>query len=249
MKAPVRILGLPVHPVSRGEAIEEIRRFVASDEPHLIITADASALMFARRDPEFRDIFQQASLVTADGAGVVSAVKLAGVPIRERCSGVELVDDIASEAAEQGWGVYLLGAAPGVAEAAAEELRRRHPQLSVRGCHDGFFADSDAVAESIRNSGASILFVAMGMPRQEKWFWERRDQLGVKVAMGVGGSFDVLSGRVRRAPPFFQKHGLEWLYRFVCAPRKSSRKIVLLPIFAGLAIAEARRRRKHSERP
>lgn len=243
MKAPVHILGLPVHPVSRDQALEEIERFVAEGSSHLVITADASALMFARRDPEFRAIFEQASLVTADGAGVVRAVGLAGARMRERCSGVELVEDIARRAAQTGWRVYLLGAAPGVAEAAGAELARRYPGLVLSGCGDGFFEDGEAAAAAIREAGTDILLIAMGMPRQEKWFWSHREQLGVKVAMGVGGTFDVLSGRVRRAPVFFQKHGLEWLYRFMCAPRKSSRKIILLPIFAGLALAEARRRR------
>ncbi|MEI6915435.1 MAG: WecB/TagA/CpsF family glycosyltransferase [Armatimonadota bacterium] len=240
---PAILLGLPIYAVSRAEALECVEGFVSSDRPHLVITADASALMFARSDPEFAEVFKQASLVTADGAGVVKALRLAGHPIGERCSGVDLVVDIAQKSAGAGWKLFFLGAAPSVAEAAAKELQCRFPGLEIAGCNDGFFKDDSAIIEKIRQSGADILFVAMGMPRQEKWFWKHRDELGVKVGMGVGGTFDVLSGGVKRAPAFFQKHGLEWLYRFIMAPKKSSRKIVLLPVFALLACAEARRRR------
>ncbi len=234
---------LPVDLVDRAGALQAAERIVESGGPGLIVTADASALIIGRRDPEFAQIIRSADLVTADGAGVVRALKHLGHPVRERVCGVDLVADISGLAARKGWGVFLLGAEPGVAEAAAGRLRERFPGLRIAGTHHGFFTDDAAVVRLVRDSGADILFIAMGMPRQEKWFWKHRDELGVRLAMGVGGSLDVLSGRVRRAPEFFQKHGLEWLYRFTLAPAKSSRKIVLLPLFAGLTFAEARRRR------
>ena len=182
--------------------------------------------------------------MTADGAGVVRALKAAGRPVPERCSGCDLIVDIAREAAGRGWSLFFLGAAPGVAEAAVENLKRQFPDLKVAGVRDGYFTDDDEVVSQVRQASPDVLLVAMGMPKQEKWFWKHRDRLGAKVAMGVGGSFDVLSGAVRRAPEFYQKHGLEWLYRFACAPRKSSRKMLMLPVFAGLLIADSIRRRR-----
>lgn len=244
MRDPVPVLGLPVDPVSRAEAVECITGFIASGGPHLVVTADASALIIARRDPEFRQVVQQASLVTADGAGVLRALKVAGRPAPERCSGCDLIVDIAAEAERQGWSIYLLGAAPGVAEAAAANLKERFPNLAVAGCRDGYFADDEAVVSEIAQASPDILLIAMGMPKQEKWFWRHRDRLCARVAMGVGGSFDVLSGAVQRAPEFYQRHGLEWLYRFASAPRKSSRKMLLLPVFAGLLLLEALRRKR-----
>lgn len=241
------VVGAPVSLATRSETHKAIEEFVASGTPHLIVTADASCLIMARRDPEFAEILRSASLVTADGAGVVGALRMQGHDVPERVCGVDLVVDVAGMARENGWSVFLLGAAPGVAEAAGENLAARFPGLKIAGCHDGYFRDDQAVAREIAAVKPDILLIAMGMPRQEKWFWKHRDELGVKVAMGVGGSFDVLSGRVRRAPEFFQKHGLEWLYRFCCAPKKSSRKMALLPVFAGLALLEARRLRRRPQ--
>ena len=244
MRDPVRVLGALVDPVTRAEAVRRVGEFIESGGPHLVVTADASALIIARRDPEFGEILQQASLVTADGAGVVRALKAAGRPVPERCSGCDLIVDIAREAAGRGWSLFFLGAAPGVAEAAVENLKRQFPDLKVAGVRDGYFTDDDEVVSQVRQASPDVLLVAMGMPKQEKWFWRHRERLGAKVAMGVGGSFDVLSGAVRRAPEFYQKHGLEWLYRFACAPRKSSRKMLMLPVFAGLLIADSIRRRR-----
>jgi N-acetylglucosaminyldiphosphoundecaprenol N-acetyl-beta-D-mannosaminyltransferase len=238
------IFGLPVDLVDRAQALQEAASIIERGAPGLIVTADASALIIAKRDDAFARIMRSADLVTADGAGVVRALRHLGHPVRERVCGVDLVVDLSGLAAERGWRIFLLGAAPGVAERAAENLQKRFPGLQLAGVHHGFFSDDASIVRQIRDSRADLLFIGMGMPRQEKWFWEHRNELGVRLAMGVGGSLDVLSGRVKRAPEFFQRHGLEWLYRFACAPKKSSRKIVLLPLFAGLTFAEARRRRK-----
>jgi len=241
------IFGLPVDLVDREQALQAAARIVEAGGPGLIVTADASALIVARRDAEFAGIVRSADLVTADGAGVVRALRHLGHPLRERVCGVDLLVDLCGLAARRGWRVFLLGAAPGVAERAGERLRERFAGLQLAGTHDGYFSDDAPVVRLIRESRADLLFVGMGMPRQEKWFWAHRHELGVRLAMGVGGSLDVLSGHVKRAPEFFQRHGLEWLYRFACAPRKSSRKIILLPLFAGLTFAEARRRRKERQ--
>lgn len=245
---PVWLLNVPIHPVTRPEALQRVSEMVEQaaldGKPHLVITADASALVIARRDPEFLKLFQQASLVTADGAGVLKALRMKGANLKERCSGCDLAVDIAEAARDNEWRLFLLGAAPGVAERAAQALQQRFPGLQVVGVQDGYFTDDDAVVERIAALKPDILLIAMGMPRQEKWFWKHRERLGVKVAMGVGGTFDVLSGTVKRAPEFFQRHGLEWLYRLASNPKKMA-KVALLPTFAALALAEISRR-KHT---
>ena len=240
---PVWLLGVPVYTVDRAQALECAGRFVESGGPHLIVTADASALILARRDPEFRQIVKAASLVTADGIGVVQALRMMGRPIADRVCGADLVVDLSGIAAARGWSIFLLGSAPGVAEAAARELTTRFPTLRIAGCQDGYFKDDEPVVRRISELKPDVLFVAMGMPRQEKWFWQYRDRLGVKLAMGVGGSLDVLSGHVKRAPKIMRDHGLEWLYRIASRPTKAT-KAALLPVFGVLAFEEMLRRRR-----
>ncbi len=240
----VWLLGLPVHPITREEARAAIEEFAADGQTHLIITADASALILARRDKEFRRIFRSASLVTPDGAGVVQALRFLGRPVSQRVCGADLAVDLAEMASEHGWSMFLMGAEPGVAEEAAKRLVERFSGLKIAGCQDGYFTDDEPVVHRIEELRPDILLVAMGMPKQEKWFWKHRDRLGVRIAMGVGGTLDVLSGRVKRAPGFFQRHGLEWLYRVATRPPSKSAKLALLPVFGALAIREIGRKRR-----
>jgi N-acetylglucosaminyldiphosphoundecaprenol N-acetyl-beta-D-mannosaminyltransferase len=155
--------------------------------------------------------------------------------LRERVSGVEIAERVCQESAEQDYRLYFLGAAPGVAAAAADKMREKYPGACIVGCRDGFFgSDQDqSIVSEIVATGANILFVAMGIPKQEKWIQRHRDQLGCAVLIGVGGTFDVLSGQVRRAPRIMQVLRLEWLWRVLSNPRKIN-KVMLLPRFVRL---------------
>ena len=227
------VLGCKVHDVDMDLTLETIREFVKTDKPHLVVTADASAIVIAQSDPQFKDIINNAAMVTPDGVGVVFGAKFSEHPIRERVSGCDICENVLRIAAEDGFSVYFFGAKPGVAEKAAERMTRKYPGLKVAGTRNGYFddeKDTPEIVKSIRESGAKALFVAMGIPKQEKWIVKNMDSLGISVAMGVGGTFDVLSGNVKRAPDFYRNHGLEWFYRLV-KDRTKIIKVILIPKF------------------
>jgi len=236
----IQLLGVKVHRIGMPEALDAIRSFIASGKPHQVVTADSSMIVLGQRDEEFRALVNAADLVTPDSSGILLGARLLGTPLKERVSGVDLSREICAMAAEDGFSVYLLGSAPGVAESAAERLESAFPGLRIAGTHDGYFGPSEdgEVAAEIRASGAKALLVGMGIPRQEKWIRDHLSELGVCVAMGVGGTLDVLSGKVKRAPVWMQRHGLEWLYRLARNPRKIS-KVAMLPRFL-LLVARAR---------
>lgn len=233
----VEILGMPVDRLDMAETIQLLESYVAEKTPHLVVTADASGIVQAQDDPEFQTIFKNADLITADSAGVIWAAKRKGVPIKERVSGVELVDRLCALSADKGYRIYFLGAAPGVAELAAEKMRLKHPGCNIVGARHGFFpADSDqVVAQEVAETKPDFLFVAMGIPRQEKFIRATESIIGASVSMGVGGSFDVFSGKVKRAPKLFQKLKLEWLWRVILNPKKIS-KVKNLPIFMWMVL-------------
>lgn len=229
----VSILGIPVDRVTMEEALAQIDRFIASDSPHFVVTADSSGLYAQTRDPDFRRVLERADMVTPDSVGVVWAARRLGKPVQGRVSGVELVDRLCARSAERGYRIFILGAAPGVAEMAAERLRLRYPGCNIVGTRHGYFPAEDdrIVAEEVAAFRPDILFVAMGIPRQEKFIAATMDLIRAKVAIGVGGSFDVFSGKTKRAPMLIQRLNLEWLWRLLMNPRKYA-KAATLPRFA-----------------
>lgn len=233
----VSLLGIRIDCLSMGEAIEDFERYIAEKRPHHVVTADASMVVTARRDSELAAIVQKADLVTPDGAGLLWASKLLGRPILHRVSGVDLVAELARLSARKGYRLYFLGAAPGVADAAAQNLRERFAGAQIVGTRHGFFtpADEAGIVDDIAKAQPDVLLVAFGIPKQEKFIDRHKDALGVPILIGVGGSFDVYSGRVKRAPKWMQNRGLEWLYRLWQNPRKLG-KVMTLPQFALLAI-------------
>ncbi|MFN7016746.1 MAG: WecB/TagA/CpsF family glycosyltransferase [Fimbriimonadales bacterium] len=228
-----RILGVRVHRVRMAEALERIEQLIQGREPSLVITADANAVLIALEDAEFRALLERASLITADGAGLLWAGRRLGQPFPERVSGVDLVEQLTRLSHEKGYRLYFLGAAPGVAERAAQNLLVKYPHAQIVGVQHGYFqaADEPAIAAQIAAARPDVLLIGMGMPRQEKWAWAHRDALGVPVMIGVGGSFDVYAGVVKRAPRWMQRTGCEWLWRLIQDPRKI-KKVRNLPRFA-----------------
>ncbi|UCH33016.1 MAG: WecB/TagA/CpsF family glycosyltransferase [Armatimonadota bacterium] len=246
----VELLGVAVHRTDVAGALHRITQFVEEGAPHHVVTPDSSALVRAQEDPELMDILRSADLVTADGAGVVWMAKVLGLPLWERVSGVDLMDHICELAAEKRYSVYLLGAAPGVAKAAAQKLQECYPGLTVAGTTHGYFNETQEsqVVHRIAEAKPDILFVALGVPKQEKWIRRHLDDLKAPVAIGVGGSFDVISGRVRRAPAFMRRWGLEWLWRTLWQPSRLPR-LAALPRFVWMAAADRIRRRGQAGRP
>lgn len=233
----VSLFGVRVHAVSMDEAVRHILRFVQENVPRQVATADSSMVMMAQSDSDLREIINSADMVTPDSIGILWACRRRGIAMPERVSGVDLVARLAQVSMQTGLKLYFLGAQPGVADEAAQQLQRAYPGVQIVGCHHGYFPpEAEAsVVEQIREAHPDVLCVAMGIPKQEKWIDRHRKTLGVPVSIGVGGTFDVLSGRVRRAPLWMQRIGMEWLWRVAHNPRKVS-KVMLLPKFAWMAI-------------
>jgi N-acetylglucosaminyldiphosphoundecaprenol N-acetyl-beta-D-mannosaminyltransferase len=226
-------LDVPVTVVDMDGALAKIESYIAAHTPHMVVTTDSSAIVKAHEDAELAEIIRHADLVTPDGAGVVWMAKVLGLPIQQRVSGVDLLDRICALAAARGWGIYMLGAEPGVADEAAQKLCAKHPGLRIIGVMHGYYAAQEEAEVVTRIAAAKpdVLFVGFGIPRQEKWIARYLDDLGVPVAIGVGGSFDVISGRLQRAPRWMQVAGLEWLFRTIQQPKRLPRLLSLPRLF------------------
>jgi len=228
---------VPVDCLSMAEAEERTAALVHAGGPRRVVTLNPEYLYRALSQPHLLEPVRRADLVTPDGEGIVWAGRLAGIPFPERVTGIDLMLRLAARAASEGWRVYLLGAAPGVAAEAAERLCRLYPGLQVAGTHHGYFdpGDEAKVAAAVKRAAPQLLFVALGAPKQELWIHRHVDNLGSVVAMGVGGSFDVLAGRVARAPAWMRRVKLEWLGRLLREPSRW-RRMLVLPRFAWLVI-------------
>jgi N-acetylglucosaminyldiphosphoundecaprenol N-acetyl-beta-D-mannosaminyltransferase len=241
---PLWILGSRVDPVGMEEAQQRIAQLLTNHRFAQVVTFGSEMAMLARRDAAYRDAVNAADLVVPDTVGVVIAARLLGKPVRERVAGIELVENVCAACASDGTSIFLLGGAKGVAEQAAAALAQRHPGLKVVGTHDGYFSDVDdaMVVERIKASGAQLVFVALGFPKQELWVRAHAADLGPVVCIGIGGSLDVISGRLQRAPAAMRKLGLEWLYRLVKEPQRLRRQLAL-PQFAFLVTGQVLRER------
>lgn len=237
----VSVLGVSVDCLTMDECVQRIEGFLQEDGPKMVVTADASALVMVQEDPELGRIVRESALVTPDGAGVVWALRRAGCGDAQRVSGADLVLRLCQVSADKGTRLFFLGAEPGVAEKAAERLRLRVPGCNIVGTRHGYFpADSDdLVAAEVAEARPDVVLVAMGMPRQEKFIAKTMGVLGAKVLMGVGGSFDVYSGKTKRAPILVQRLRLEWLWRLVLNPRKFD-KVRRLPKFVAMVLRSPR---------
>lgn len=225
----LELLDVPVDPLTMPEALERIEAFVLSRTPHHIFTADAVGIMHTQEDPELLDIVRHADLITPDGAGVMFASGLHGARLPARVSGVDLVEELSELSARKGYRIYLFGAAHGIAATAATCLKSRYPSLVVAGTRNGYFTaeEEEGIVRDIVAARPDILFVALGIPKQEQFIRRHFQELGVPAMLGVGGSFDVISGRLRRAPLWMQNMSMEWLYRFIQEPSRLPRFIAL----------------------
>ncbi len=238
--AEERILGVPVDVVDEPTALSHLIGLVKNGEPAVAVAVNPEKVLAARENPWLLRFLEAAALRIPDGVGIVWASRRQGGAIEKRLTGFDLFLRLIEACSREHWSVFLLGARPGVADAAASAFRRAYPELKVAGVRDGYFPldQGGEVAAQVRDSGASILFVAMGSPRQEHWLFEHFLATGSVLAMGVGGGFDVVAGRVRRAPRWVQTLGLEWLFRFLLQPRARWRRMGSLVRFA----VEIRRR-------
>ena len=238
MENKISLLGAGIHNVTMAEAMTVIDSFVVEGGLHQVITLNAEILYQAQENERLLRLINKADLVTPDGSGIVWGAEHLGMPLKERVSGIDLLWEICRVAPEKGWRIYLLGAAPGVAEQAAANLKAKYEGIAIAGVRNGYFDMSSqeevqSIVEEVRHAAADILFIAMGAPRQEYFIEDYGKEFGVKVAIGVGGSFDVVAGNVKRAPVFMQKIGIEWLWRLMTQPSRW-RRMMNLPRFVRL---------------
>lgn len=224
----IDILGVSLHPVNMSESLDIIETFIEEKTPHLVVTLGTEMTMMARKDKELKDVINKTHLVVPDTAGIVwSASVLHGKKIK-KVAGIDLLQKLAERGAQKGYAFYFLGSQEGVAEKAAENLRERYPSLNIAGTHHGYFRGKDEeVIEEIKKVKPDILIIAMGVPSQEKWAYKNLEKLAVPVSIGVGGSFDVLSGKLDRAPAWMIKLNIEWLYRLYREPSRFMRMMAL----------------------
>ncbi len=236
----VSILGCRVDVVDRAQAVERIVELAGGSTPSLVVTLGTEMVVRARHDSAFREIANASALSLCDTIGILYAAKyLHGVPLRERVAGVDLIDPLCVELAKSGIAVFLCGGKGDTARRAAEVLRARHPGLVVAGARDGYFpaTDDEKVADEIARSGARVLLLGLGSPRQETWIAHHLARAKCGVGIGIGGSFDVLAGNVERAPELWQKFNVEWLYRLIREPSRWRRQLAL-PKFVWYAACE-----------
>jgi N-acetylglucosaminyldiphosphoundecaprenol N-acetyl-beta-D-mannosaminyltransferase len=231
MSEKINIRGVCFDSVTMNEAVEICNGFLDEGKVHVIHTPNAEIVQLCAEQNEYYDLINSADLVIPDGAGVILASKILGCPLQKgKVAGIELCERLIKLSAECKKSVFFLGGKPGIAEEAAVKMKERYPSLLVAGCSDGYFKDDAAVIKKINDSGASVLLICLGVPRQEKWMYSHRNELNIRLMGGFGGSFDIFSGVTRRAPRIFIRLNLEWLYRLICEPRRI-RRMMKLPKF------------------
>lgn len=238
MRKTVNIMGISIDKVTMGEALDRLKEFLGEDGVHTIFTPNAEILMDGLMDPNLGDVLRKSDMLVPDGAGVVLAAKILGTPLPEKVPGFDLLKNSFSLNRDVPTSYYFFGGKPGIAREAAVKVEEAYPGAHIVGSRDGYFKpeDEESIIQQINSAGPDILAVALGAPKQEKWIHANKDRLKVKVCIGVGGSFDVLAGKVQLAPAFFRNNGLEWLYRLYKEPWRFKR-MMKLPKFVLTTIA------------
>lgn len=223
------LLGLPLDNLTLDEAVGEIIARLDAHAPSQVCFVNADCVNVARRDPEYTRVLRSAGMVLADGIGMRLAGKLLGTPIRQNVNGTDLFPRLCTALGRSGHRVFLLGGQPGVPEAVAQWIGRNHPDVWIAGARNGYFAAEaePRVVDEIRASGAALVLVAFGEPKQSRWIAEHLAATGAAVGIGVGGLFDFYSGRIPRAPQWLRELGLEWLYRLWREPRRLWKRYVV----------------------
>jgi N-acetylglucosaminyldiphosphoundecaprenol N-acetyl-beta-D-mannosaminyltransferase len=228
----VSIYGIRVSKLNMQQTVESLVQAITNRQTTQVITANPIMLMTALEQPAYMAMMRRAELIVPDGAGLVWAASHIGDPVAEKVAGIDLMHELLAIGENKGWRVFLLGTSPEIIQITAERLQSRYPKLQLVGVRDGYFKENEdeAVVQQIREAAPDILFVGRASDNQEPWIDKYKAELGVPVVMGIGGSFDVLSGKLKRAPRVFIKFRLEWFYRLLQEPWRY-RRMLLLPKF------------------
>jgi N-acetylglucosaminyldiphosphoundecaprenol N-acetyl-beta-D-mannosaminyltransferase len=227
MSERITLMGCSIDNLSMEETLQTIEGFIHTGRPHQHVVVNVDKLVKASRDPELRQIINDCALVNVDGMPVVWASRLLGKPLKERVAGVDLFEALMRRAGDKGWRVFLLGAKEEVVSKVAATYQHKYPRLVLAGYRNGYWkgeAEETQVVEQIRDARPDLLFVAISSPKKEQFLGRYQAEMKIPFAMGVGGTFDVAIGHVKRAPVWMQKSGLEWFYRFLQEPRRMFRR-------------------------
>ncbi len=244
MSEKINIRGVHFDNVDAQETMEKIKSFLDGDGLSVMYTPNSEIVQYCIDDNSLYDVINSAQLIIPDGIGVIYASKILKTPLKTRVAGVDTAQGVVEYASKSGHSIYIFGGAKktedteAVSAIAAQKLCEKYPGLKIAGTRDGFFTpeESDAIVEEINNSGASILFVCLGAPKQEKWIYDNRDKLKVKFAAGLGGTVNIFAGTATRAPEFYIKHNLEWLHRLLKEPTRFGRMLNLPKFLFGTII-------------
>jgi N-acetylglucosaminyldiphosphoundecaprenol N-acetyl-beta-D-mannosaminyltransferase len=235
-------MGVPVDNVTLEEATNLACQLIERGGTHRVVTPNGEIAYRAIHDPTMMEALNGADLSLPDGVAVVLAAKLVRVPLKGKTAGVDFGAALLEEAANRRWSVYFLGGKPGVAQQAAQRMEEKYPGLLVAGAADGYFDDPKAAAERIRKNEAVIVYVCLGVPKQELWMAQYGEATGARLLCGLGGSIDIYAGTASRAPKLWVKLGLEWFYRLLREPRRLGR-MLCIPRFLASALGEGLRMR------
>lgn len=235
----INVLGVGFDNFTMEQALAEGVRLMHTEGAHYVVTPNPEIVEICREDREAMAAVNGADLVIADGIGVIYGAKMLGTPLKEKLPGITFAQKLMERMAEEEGKLYLLGAKPGVAALAGERLMKQYPGLRVVGAHDGYFREDEPVVQEIAASGADVVFVCLGAPKQEKWMAKNGAATGARLLLGLGGCLDIFSGTVQRAPEIYQRLGLEWLHRLMKHPARVGR-MLKLPLFL-VHIVEERR--------
>jgi N-acetylglucosaminyldiphosphoundecaprenol N-acetyl-beta-D-mannosaminyltransferase len=228
----VSILGVDFVNTTMQEMLACLKSHLLKEEKAFVVTANPEIVMFAEKDAAYKQLLKKATYITPDGIGVVKAAKMLNEPMIERVTGYDMLRGLLKIANDETLKVYMIGAKPEVLEKAVTNVKKEYPNLTIVGTHDGYFNEEEGkkIAKDIAEKEPDLVFAALGFPRQEQWIASYYDTYKKGIFMGVGGSFDVLAGEVKRAPVIWQKLNVEWLYRLVKQPSRW-RRMLVLPLF------------------
>ena len=223
-----RILGVAVSDLSYSDLEKSIASDIENNKKSFIVAINPEKVLKARKDKELARLLDSADYPIADGIGVVIASRLKKGNIKSRVTGIECMDMLCALSNKNGYKIFMYGAKAEVLAKAKEELEKKYTDINIVGTVDGYEQNNEKILSAVNESGADIIFVALGSPKQENWITANKEKLCPKIYMGVGGSFDVISGNIKRAPKFMLKMGLEWLYRLLREPKRIFRQVKLL---------------------
>ena len=221
------IMGLQFDNITMEEALDAAKALLQGEHAARVVTPNAEIAYEALHDENMRTLLNSAELMLPDGAGVVLASKILKTPLKQKVAGVDFADGLLGVLETTGQSLYLLGSKPGVGELATQKMMQKHPRLRIAGIADGYFQDEAPVIDKINASGADVLFVCLGAPKQEQFMARHQKALHVKLMAGLGGTLDSFAGTVKRAPRWMIRLNLEWLYRLIKEPKRFKRMLRL----------------------